>query len=191
MDATAVIAVAALIVAFASLFVAAGVAARVAELQRELHEGRSATLGESGLLTASLVPDAVANDIDGKPVDWAELRAGPTMLVVGSPECPPCNQLVDDLPLFRSRNPDWDTVILAGGAEDRVRERYGGSETVVIRAEDFSAADRFRPVITPYVFILQEGRVIHQGGANTVEDLERLIRHTTPRRAEAASTAVG
>ena len=180
MDLPLVVGLAALIVAIASMAVGAGAAVRVAEIQRYLSTMGQGS-GPAGLRTGSAVPQVVGADIEGRPVDWATLRRGPTLLIRGSPDCPPCNDLLGALPSFQSRHPEWATVLLTTGREDVVRERYGQLPAVVMRLETTPSAEGFTAAMTPYVFILIDGHIRHQGGANTVDHLERLIERALQR----------
>jgi peroxiredoxin/uncharacterized membrane protein YphA (DoxX/SURF4 family) len=105
-------------------------------------------------------PEIRLDDLDGRPVNLAELRGTPTMLLFWNPGCGFCRRMVDDLKAWEASPPANapKLLIVSTGAVDANREL--GLSSMIVLDEGFSVGRRFGASGTPSAVLVDaQGRV--------------------------------
>lgn len=177
-----VLATLALTVAAMAGLLALGLAGRVAQLEQDLRAPRAGVLARQGLELGSDVPAVAMEDADGRPLDWARIRAGPSLIVFSSTACEPCKDFATSLPRFAQQFPEWELVVVSRG-EMATPHPYADGRSRLVPDPQGDLWNAFANAVTPHVFVVRSGRIVGKAITSKWEEIEGLT-HLAPALSE-------
>jgi methylamine dehydrogenase accessory protein MauD len=130
-----------------------------------------------GLEVGSKAPDFTLTEIEGREVSLKDFSGRKVLLVFSSVGCPACVEIFPELKEFEERNPDVQVVMVSQGTdeENRMLVEEEGFGFPILEWEDVVAREYLLPG-TPFFYVIEEGVIVGKGFANTLEQLEELVR---------------
>jgi len=145
-----------------------------------IYLGRSQGVSRDGIAEGSQAPDFTAPDLNGVPHRLADYRGQRLLLIFGSPNCRPCQQLIPDLNEFSAAHQgDVRSFFLSGASREenaRFASLYDIRVPILTIPVDESLQSRYLTRVTPFGFSIdEEGKVLGKGLVNSRIHLEVLF----------------
>ena len=132
-----------------------------------------------GLEAATQAPDFSLPDIEGRMVSLKDFAGKQVMVVFSSVHCRACVELLPELKEFSEKHPAEVQVVMIsrGTVEENRRLVEGESLDFPVLAWDDTVARDYRVQGTPFFYVIDgEGMITNKGLANTLEQIEDLVR---------------
>ncbi len=132
-----------------------------------------------GLDLGVAAPELVLKGTGDQPVSLASLRGRFVLLVFGSPECKPCQELGSHLDSLVVRHHDQLTclfVLIASPEQSRSFAVHYQIKVPVVAAGGADLLSEYQIPGTPFAYVLDTGGIIRSKGmVNNLEHLELLL----------------
>jgi peroxiredoxin len=116
--------------------------------------------------------DLIMPDLDGRQLDLAELRDGPTLVLFWNPDCGYCQQMLGDIKAWESHRNEDAPRLLVISAGSVASNRAQGFQATVLLDGSFQVGQAFGATGTPAAVMLDaEGRVASGVGVGAEEVL--------------------
>ena len=127
-----------------------------------------------GLAIGSDAPEFVLTDQAGEPRQFPRLADGSlaTVLIFGTPDCPPCRSLAEELPqLSRAEGLE---MLFVGGPDSEENARFAAEFrpgiAVLSQGSESPVTAAYKVNTTPYVYVVDRNGVVRAKGITSTAD---------------------